>query len=68
MLFIAILFIVHQNVNKQKGRAARTVYGPIFLIFYKIIVSFFSFFCQDANETGSNCAIIGCNMPQKHAN
>ena len=34
-------FTGHQNVNKPKSRAARTVYGPIFFTFYKIIVSFF---------------------------
>ena len=44
----------------------RTVYGLIFLPFYKIIVSFFSFLCQDANKTRSNCAIIGCNLSKKH--
>ena len=27
---------------------------------------FFSFFCQNANITGSNCAIIGCNLSKKH--
>ena len=59
-------FTVHQNVNKPKSRAVRTVYGPIFLPFYKIIVSFFSFLCQDANKTRSNCAIIGCNLSKKH--
>ena len=31
-----------------------------------IIISFFSFFCQDANKTGLNCAIIGCNLSKKH--
>ena len=37
---------------EQMGRvsAVRTVYGLIFLPFYKIIVSFFSFLCQDANK------------------
>ena len=59
-------FTGHQNVNKPKSRAARTVYGLIFLPFYKIIVSFFSFLCQDANKTRSNCAIIGCNLSKKH--
>ena len=35
--------------------------------FYKIIFSyFFLFFCQDANKTRSNCAIIGCNLSKKH--
>ena len=36
--------------------------GPIFLPFCVVIVSFFSFFSQDANKTGSNCAIIGCSL------
>ena len=44
----------------------RTVYEPIFLPFYKMIVSFFSFFCQDANRTRLNCAIIDCNLSKKH--
>ena len=44
----------------------RTVYGLIVLLFNKIIVSFFSFLCQDANKARSNCAIIGCNMSKKH--
>ena len=38
----------------------------MFLLFYKIIVSFFSFLCQDVNKTRSNCAIIGCNLSKKH--
>ena len=59
-------FTGHQNINKPRSRAARTVHGLIFLPFYKIIVSFFSFLCQDANETRSNCAIIGCNLSKKH--
>ena len=45
---------MHPNVNKPKSLAARTVSGPVFLSFYEIIVRFFSFFCQNANETGSN--------------
>ena len=43
-----------------------TVYEPIFLPLYKISVSFFSFFCQDANKTRSKCAIIGCNLSKKY--
>ena len=34
--------------------------------FYKIIVSFFSFFCNDANKTRSYCAIIDFNLSKKH--
>ena len=59
-------FTGHQNVNKPKWRTARTVYGLIFLPVYKIIVGFFSFLCQDANKTRSNCAIIVCNLSKKH--
>ena len=59
-------FTVHQNVNKPKSRAARTLQGHILLPFYVIIASFFSFFCQDANKTRSNCAIICCNLSKKH--
>ena len=53
---------VHQNVNKPKSRAVRTVYQPIFLPFYKIIVRF----CEDANKARSNCDIMGCNFSKKH--
>ena len=41
----------------------RTVYRPLFLPFYNIIVSFF---CQDANKARSNCAIMSCNLSKKH--
>ena len=34
--------------------------------FYKIIVSFFSFLSQDANKARPDCAIIGCNLSEKH--
>ena len=57
---------VHQNINKPKSRAVRTTYGPIFLPFYVIIVSFFSFVCQDANTKESDCPMIGCNLSKKH--
>ena len=49
-----------------KRRAARTVHGLIFLPFYKIVVSFFSFFLSRYNETRSNCAIIGCSLSKKY--
>ena len=57
---------MHQNVNKPKSRATRTVYRPIFLFFIRLLSGFFSFYGQDANKTGSNCAIIGCNLSKKH--
>ena len=59
-------FTRHQNVNTPKNWAARTVYGLVFLPFDKIIVSFFSFLCQDANKTRSNCSLIGCNLSKKY--
>ena len=37
-------FTGDQNGNKPKSRAARTIYGAIFLPFYKIIASFFFLF------------------------
>ena len=40
----SLFFTEHQNVNKPTSRAARTVYEPIFLPFYKIIVSSSFFF------------------------
>ena len=52
-------FTVHQNVNKTKNRAVTTVYGDILLPFY-VIISFYSFFGQEANKT--NCALVGCNL------
>ena len=39
-------FTGHQNVNKPKSRAVRTVYGLIFLPFYKTIVRFFLFYIK----------------------
>ena len=41
-----ILLYRHQNVNKPKSRAAKTVYGLIFLPFYKTIVRFFLFYIK----------------------
>ena len=58
-------FTGDQNVNKSKSRAARTVYGPIFLPFIRLLSGCF-FFCQDANKTRSNRAITDYNLPKKH--
>ena len=35
-------------------------------LFNKLLSVFFSFLCQDANKTRSNCSIIGCNLSKKH--
>ena len=43
-----------------------TVYGLIFLPFYKTIVSFFSVLFQDAKKARSNYDIISCNLSKKH--
>ena len=61
-----ILLYRYQNVNKPKSRAACTASGLIFLPFYKIVVSFFSFLCQNATKARSNCTIIGGNLSEKH--
>ena len=34
-----------------------------FYLFIRLLL--FSFFCQDANKTGSNCGIIVCNLSKK---
>ena len=60
------LFTGDQNVNKPKSRVATTVNRAIYLLFYKIIVSFFSFFYEDVNKTRANCAIIGYNLSKEH--
>ena len=52
--------------NTDRTALFRTVYGLVLLPFCKIIVSFFSCLCQDANKARSNCAIIGCNLSKKH--
>ena len=46
----SFVFTGHQNVHKPKSSAVSTVYGPIFLPFYKIIVSFFSFFMSRCKQ------------------
>ena len=56
-----LFFTVDQNVNQPKRRPARTAKGPMFLHFYVIIVSVFSFFCQN-----TNCAVTGCNLSNQH--
>ena len=48
--------------KQTKEQGSETVYQPIFLPFYKIIVRF----CEDANKARSNCDIIGCNLSKKH--
>ena len=37
-----------------------------FYLFIRLLAGFFSFLCQDANKTRSNCAIIGCILLKKH--
>ena len=61
-----ILLYRTSKCKQTKEQASKDCYGLIFLHFYKIIVSFFSFLCQDANKRRSNCAIIGYNLSKKH--
>ena len=61
-----VLLYRASKCKQTKEQAVRTVYKYIFLPFYKIIVSFFSFLCQNANKTRSNSAIISCNFSKKH--
>ena len=59
-----ILLISKCKQTKEQG--SEHCYGLLFLPFYKIIVSFFSFLCQDANKTISDCGTIDCNLSKKH--
>ena len=61
-----ILLYRASKCKQTKSRAVRTVYGLIFLPFYIIIVSLFSFLCQDTSKKRSNCAIIGYKFSKKH--
>ena len=54
---------MYQNENKPKSRTASTVYGPIFLPFYIVIVSFS---LSRWKKTGSSFVIIGCNLSNNH--
>ena len=51
---------------KQTKEQGSENYLYIFLPFCDIIFSFFLFFCQNANKSGSNCALICCNLSKKH--
>ena len=37
-----------------------------FYLFIRLLSAFFSFLCQDASKTRSNCTIAGCNLSKKH--
>ena len=39
---------------------------PYLYLFIRLLSAFFLFFCQDANKTRSDCAIIDCNLSKKH--
>ena len=55
------LILLYQRAGEQK-----LFMDPYFHFFIRLLSAFFSFFCQDANKTGSNCVIIGCNLLKKH--
>ena len=58
---------VYENVNKSNNRAAKTLFGPIYLPFLCDNHQFFFFFLsQTANITGSNCATKGFHVSKKH--
>ena len=61
-----ILFYWTSKFKQTKDQGSKDCLWSHFLPFYKIIVSFFSFLCQDANKARSKCAIIGCNSSKKH--
>ena len=62
----SILLYRASKRKQTKEQSSKDCLRTHILPFYKIIVSFFSFLCQDSNKTRSNCAIIGCNLSKKH--
>ena len=61
-----ILLYRASKCKQTKEQGSEDCLWTHILPFYKIIVRFFSFLCQVANKTRSNCAIIGCNLSKKH--
>ena len=59
-------FTGDQNVNKPKSRTARSVYEPIFLPFYKIIVSFFFFFLSRYKQSEIELWYNRLQLSKKH--
>ena len=51
--------------TKEQG-SEDCLWTHIFTFLHVYYTFFFSFFCQNANITGLNCAIIGCNLSRKH--
>ena len=61
-----ILLYLISKCKQTKEQGSQHCYGLLFLPFYKIIVSFFSFLCQDANKAISDCATIDYNLSKKN--
>ena len=66
------LYSIHSHKKRKDNLETRTklvavrIYIENQAVLEFILVSFFSFLCQDANKTGSNCAIIDRNLSKKH--
>ena len=52
--------------KQTQKQSIRVVCGLTFLPFCETIISFCSFLGQDVFKPGSNCAIIVCDLSQKH--
>ena len=61
-----ILLYRASKCKQTKEQGNEDCLWTIFSPFYVVIIHFFSFSCQNANITGLNCAIIGCNFSKKH--
>ena len=52
--------------KKTKEQGREDCLSIHIFIFLRDYYTFFSFFYQNANIRGLNCAIIGCNLSKKH--
>ena len=66
LLYLASKCKQTKGQTDQKSGQQRLFMDPYFYFFMWLLSVFFSLFCQDENKTGSNCAIIGCNLSMKH--
>ena len=61
-----ILLYRASKCKQTKEQGSKECLWTHIFTFLKNHCQSFSFFCQDAIKTRSNCAIIGCNLSKKH--
>ena len=61
-----ILLYRASKCKQAKEQGSEDCLWTYIFTFLRDYYTFFSFFCQNANIAGSNCAIIGCYLAKKH--